>query len=176
MRILIADDHALFRDGLRLQLQALDASAEVLEAADFDAALAQASEPDSPALIMIDLGMPGMDWRQALPLLCQRCPGSSVVVVSASDARDDILVALDKAAGCERAYRECAIGRRPSGAERDWPRLKALLKALEAGDVVVVTRLDRLARSIRALLQVNFNGPGGDSGPRKESPEPASPP
>jgi DNA-binding NarL/FixJ family response regulator len=98
MRILIADDHALFRDGLRLQLQALDASAEVLEAADFDAALAQASEPDSPDLIMIDLGMPGMDWRQALPLLCQRCPGSPVVVVSASDARDDILVALNSGA------------------------------------------------------------------------------
>ncbi len=54
-----------------------------------------------------------------------------------------------EAAGCERTYREKA-----SGAERDRPHLKALLKALEVGDVVVVTRLDRLARSTRELLEI----------------------
>ena len=47
-----------------------------------------------------------------------------------------------KAAGCERTYREKA-----SGAERERPRLKAL----KAGDVLIVTRLDRLARSTRDL-------------------------
>lgn len=95
MRILIADDHALFRDGLRLQLEAHDPSMQVLEAADFESVFEQARETDPPDLVLIDLAMPGMDWHQALPLLRKRCPDATVVVVSASDARDDILAALN---------------------------------------------------------------------------------
>ncbi len=98
MRILIADDHALFREGLRLQLQHFDASTQVLEAADFDATLAHAGESDEIDLIMIDLSMPGMDWRQAIPLLSQLSPESPIVIISASDAHDDILTALNSGA------------------------------------------------------------------------------
>ena len=39
MLVVVADDHALFRDGLRLQLQELDAAIEVLDAGDFNQAL-----------------------------------------------------------------------------------------------------------------------------------------
>ena len=95
MRILIADDHALFRDGLRLQLEAHDPSTQVLEAVDFDSVFEQACKTEPPDLILIDLAMPGMNWRQALPLLRKRCPDAAVVVVSASDVRDDILTALN---------------------------------------------------------------------------------
>ena len=95
MRILIADDHALFREGLRLQLEAHDPSIQVLEAVDFDSVLEQARETDPPDLFLIDLSMPGIDWRQALPLLRKRCPDAALVVVSASDAHDDILAALN---------------------------------------------------------------------------------
>jgi DNA-binding NarL/FixJ family response regulator len=98
MRILIADDHALFREGLKLQLQALDPSVDILEAADFDTAMAHARESESLDLILIDLGMPGMAWREALPLVRQRCPGTPLVVISASDSRDDILAALNSGA------------------------------------------------------------------------------
>jgi DNA-binding NarL/FixJ family response regulator len=98
MRTLIADDHALFRDGLRLQLESHDPSMQVLEAADFDAVFEQVRETDPPNLILIDLAMPGMDWRQALPLLRKRCPDAAVVIVSASDAREDILAALNSGA------------------------------------------------------------------------------
>ena len=52
-----------------------------------------------------------------------------------------------KAAGCAKVFRETA-----SGAKTDRPVLAKLLKALEPGDQVVVTRLDRLARSTRDLL------------------------
>ena len=98
MRILIADDHALFLEGLRLQLEAHDPSMQVLEAADFDGVFEQARETDPLDLILIDLAMPGMNWRQALPVLRNRCPEAAVVVVSASDARDDILSALNSGA------------------------------------------------------------------------------
>ena len=50
-------------------------------------------------------------------------------------------------AGCEKVYREVA-----SGARADRARLGRVLAALGPGDVLVVTRLDRLARSTRDLL------------------------
>jgi DNA invertase Pin-like site-specific DNA recombinase len=53
------------------------------------------------------------------------------------------------AAGCVEVYREKA-----SGARGDRIRLNKLLGRLESGDVLVVTRLDRLARSTRDLLNV----------------------
>jgi DNA invertase Pin-like site-specific DNA recombinase len=54
-----------------------------------------------------------------------------------------------KAAGCERIYSE----KKPGG-NGDRAALKRLLKELQPGDVVVVTRLDRLARSTRDLLNI----------------------
>ena len=50
-------------------------------------------------------------------------------------------------AGCKKVFREVA-----SGAKTDRAQLRRLLDVLDAGDVLTVTRLDRLARSIRDLL------------------------
>src|SRR6266568_4759331 len=50
-------------------------------------------------------------------------------------------------AGCKKVFREVA-----SGAKTDRTQLRRLLDQLEAGDVLTVTRLDRLARSTRDLL------------------------
>lgn len=54
-----------------------------------------------------------------------------------------------KAAGAERIFQE-----KVSGAKADRPELKKLLKAVQAGDMVLMTRLDRLARSTRDLLNI----------------------
>jgi DNA invertase Pin-like site-specific DNA recombinase len=53
------------------------------------------------------------------------------------------------AAGCAKVYAE-----KITGAHSDRPELRKLLRRLEAGDVLVVTRLDRLARSTRDLLNI----------------------
>lgn len=55
--------------------------------------------------------------------------------------------ALQKA-GCERVFEETA-----SGAQRDRPELAAVLSHLRSGDVLVVWKLDRLARSVRQLVE-----------------------
>ena len=55
---------------------------------------------------------------------------------------------LEKA-GCSKIYRETA-----SGARTDRPQLQSLLKGLERGSTLVVTRLDRLARSTIDLLTI----------------------
>ena len=66
---------------------------------------------------------------------------------------DDQDLALQRAAlreaGCKRLFEE-----KLSGARRDRPQLARLLDQVRAGDVVVVHRLDRLARSTRDLLEV----------------------
>jgi DNA invertase Pin-like site-specific DNA recombinase len=54
-----------------------------------------------------------------------------------------------RAAGCEKVFRE-----KISGAHADRKELRRLLAGLHKGDLVVVTRLDRLARSTRDLLNV----------------------
>lgn len=61
------------------------------------------------------------------------------------EAQDEAL----KAAGCTTIYRE-----KISGARADRPQLRAMIGALKPGDVMVVTRLDRLARSTRDLLNI----------------------
>jgi len=54
-----------------------------------------------------------------------------------------------KDVGCKRIY-----GEKVSGAKRARPELARMLDQLRAGDVVVVSRLDRLARSTRDLLEI----------------------
>jgi len=54
-----------------------------------------------------------------------------------------------QAAGCGNIFKEKA-----SGAKTDRPELAKAIRRLEAGDVLIVTRLDRLARSTRDLLNI----------------------
>jgi DNA invertase Pin-like site-specific DNA recombinase len=66
--------------------------------------------------------------------------------------RDQDLAAQDaelRAAGCAKVFKEKA-----SGAKTDRPELAKVIRKLEPGDVLVVVRLDRLARSTRDLLNV----------------------
>ena len=66
--------------------------------------------------------------------------------------RDQDLAAQDAelmAAGCAKVFKE-----KMSGAKTDRPELAKAIRRLEPGDVLVVTRLDRLARSTRDLLNV----------------------
>jgi DNA invertase Pin-like site-specific DNA recombinase len=68
--------------------------------------------------------------------------------VSTRDQNHALQLDALKAAGCERVYTEKA-----SGAQRDRPELKAALDYTRAGDTLVVWKLDRLARSIRQLIE-----------------------
>jgi DNA invertase Pin-like site-specific DNA recombinase len=67
--------------------------------------------------------------------------------VSTDGQSVDVQVRQLRAVGCEKVYRETA-----SGAKTDRAQLRRALDKLTAGDVLMVTRLDRLARSTRDLL------------------------
>ena len=69
--------------------------------------------------------------------------------VSTDDQHLDNQRAALRAAGCQRIYEE-----KISGAKRERPELTRLLDHAREGDVLVATRLDRLARSTRDLLEI----------------------
>lgn len=98
MKILVADDHALFRDGLRYLLGQLGEALELLEAKDGAEALELARAHPELDLVLLDLGMPGIDGLAGLRLLRARCPAVPVVILSGSEEPADVRQALDAGA------------------------------------------------------------------------------
>lgn len=96
MRILIADDHTLFRDGLRLVLAGLegefDSPVEILEASSYTEALDQAKT--GVDLVLLDLVMPGLPWTKGLDSIKQSLPKIPVIILSASTDRRLVLEAV----------------------------------------------------------------------------------
>lgn len=94
MKILIADDHDLFREGLRHILEQMRDDLTVLEAADFTQAAAAVEQDSDIGIVLMDLAMPGEDWADALTRLREVRPEIRVIILSASDDRRQILHAL----------------------------------------------------------------------------------
>ena len=97
MKILVCDDHALFRAGLTAALRDLSVETEVLEAADSDAAMAAIDEHEID-LLLLDLQLPGVDGWSTLRALRASHPTLPVVIVSASEDPADVRAALDAGA------------------------------------------------------------------------------
>jgi two-component system, NarL family, nitrate/nitrite response regulator NarL len=98
MKILIADDHALFRDGVRQLLQQLADDVLVVEAEDCPRTLAAIEADADLRLVLLDLCMPGQDGFTALDTICCSYPALPIVVLSASEAPPDMRRALSSGA------------------------------------------------------------------------------
>lgn len=98
MKVLIADDHALFRQGLRLVLAEYDETVEAVEAASFTDALARAEDSGPFDLALVDLSMPGMPSFEGVAALTARLADAAVVVLSASERADDVARAIEAGA------------------------------------------------------------------------------
>ncbi|MDA0305787.1 MAG: response regulator transcription factor [Proteobacteria bacterium] len=94
VKILLADDHALFRDGLRQVLVGFDPDICVVEAADYPQAIAKAGTERDFSLALVDLAMPGMERFAGLAALCDRLGDVPVVVVSAHESNEDVRQAM----------------------------------------------------------------------------------
>ena len=84
LNILIVDDHALFREGLRLLLTRLAPAVSVVEAGTVEAALTRAK--DDIDLVLLDVNLPGCRGLDSLHAVRTHYPNSAVVLLSGVDA------------------------------------------------------------------------------------------
>ena len=93
-KILIADDHPLFREAIHNVISDGFPGSEVMETADLDSALALTQEHDDLDLILLDLNMPGMHGLNGLINLRNEAPTIPVVIVSAEQDKQIVLQAI----------------------------------------------------------------------------------
>ena len=75
MKVLIADDHALFRDGLGMRLEQIDPNVVILQASSFGQALKILDQEKKIDLVVLDLDMPDMPWEEGLGRMRPLCRG-----------------------------------------------------------------------------------------------------
>ncbi|TAJ77954.1 MAG: response regulator transcription factor [Gallionellaceae bacterium] len=90
IKVLMVDDHALFRDGMRYVLQQLADEVEVIDSGNFVDGMKQAAGNPDLDLALLDLNMPGSDGVKSIQAFHEKNPCIPLVVVSGSDQRDDI--------------------------------------------------------------------------------------
>ncbi|MCK1785905.1 MULTISPECIES: response regulator transcription factor [Pseudomonas] len=93
-KILIADDHPLFREAMHNVISDGFPGSEVMETADLESALALTQEHDDLDLILLDLNMPGMHGLNGLINLRNESPTIPVVIVSAEQDKQIVLQAI----------------------------------------------------------------------------------
>lgn len=89
-RIIVADDHPVFREGVRRIVRHLCPAAEIEEAGTLAELLAVARAGTVPSTIILDLLFPGLDPESSIGELRQEFARSSIIIVSMVDDRDVI--------------------------------------------------------------------------------------
>jgi len=100
VRILIADDHAVVREGLRMILEATGDMTVVGEALDGRDAIEKAATL-SPDVIIMDISMPEMNGIEATRIICERLPMVKIIILSMHHTNEHIFRAIQAGA---RAY------------------------------------------------------------------------
>jgi len=93
LRVLLVDDHALVRAGIRSLLQELPDVEVVAEASDGAQAL-QIVQREQPDVVLMDIAMKGMNGLEAAAKLRERQPGVKVVILSMHTSEEYVLLAL----------------------------------------------------------------------------------
>jgi two-component system nitrate/nitrite response regulator NarL len=97
VRILVVDDHTLFRRGLIALLTRDERLTVVAEAGDAGEAL-RAAQTHQPDVILLDNHLPGVHGVAALPQLCAAAPAARIVMLTVSEDADDLAQALARGA------------------------------------------------------------------------------
>jgi len=98
-RIIVADDHPVFRMGMRHILARVSPGASIEEAGTFGEVLALAGEGEVPAMFVLDLVFPGFAAENSIAMLRRRFPRATLAVVSMADDTETVDLAM--AAGAD---------------------------------------------------------------------------
>jgi DNA-binding NarL/FixJ family response regulator len=166
IRVLVADDHRLFREALRA---VLERECDVVgEAANGEEAVALAARI-RPDIVLLDVGMPGVGGLNAAHRLAKQAPSSKVVILSQHEDEEYVIEAMveagaagylvktDAAAELLSALRAVAAGRSylsAAVAPAVLARLKNTSGTSAAGDAVpvAVVKLTRREREVLSLI------------------------
>lgn len=148
IRILLIDDHTLFRSGIRALLQRQTDFEIVDEAADGVEGIKRAKQ-HRPDVILLDLNMPGLSGLEALQLLVEDLPQTAVIVLTVSEEAEELAAALR---GGARGYLIKNI---------ETEALIAGIRRAAAGEPVI-------SDSMTAKLVAQFRAPAPAAAPRHD--------
>lgn len=89
MNILLADDHPLFREGVKHVLMLLGEQVRILDAHDYPSLFAEAAANPDLDLVLADLYMPGMGGHEGVAEFRNQFPDTPLVIMTASESRAD---------------------------------------------------------------------------------------
>jgi len=157
IRVLLVDDHPLFREGLRHRLD-LDSDIEVLAEADNGLQALEILKDTQVDLVLMDINMPQMDGMYLLELIKEQEMSCKVVMLSMHDNKEYIVAAMRHGAdgyilkdvpGKEliEAIKKVAAGKRYFSAEV----IDTLSQELASGKQVLVTQREQLVLRLISL-------------------------
>jgi len=151
IRVLLVDDHTLFRSGVRALLQRHEGFEVVGEAADSLEGVRRARELH-PEVVLLDLHMPGISGKDAVKLFLEEVPGIHVIMLTVSEAADDLVDTL----------RAGASGYLLKNIETE-VLLDSIRRAVSGDSVVSAEMTTKLVKGLRA------SSASGTDGDEKES-------
>lgn len=151
IRVLLVDDHALFREGLAGILNAQPDFEVVGEAGDGLEALVKAREL-VPDLILMDIGMPGFDGLEATRRIKQELPAATIVMLTVRDEEEKLFKAIQNGA---QGYLLKSIHSR---------EMVRLLRGAVRGEAAITPALaGRMLEEFRRLSRAIPSGAGEES-------------
>ncbi len=151
IRVIVADDHPLFREGVVASLRGAGDFVVVGEASDATDAVRSARE-HLPDVALLDVTMPGSGLRAAAEIAAH-CPATRIVMLTVSEDEDDLMTALKAGAS---GYVLKGVSAR---------ELAAVLRKVAAGEVYVPPAL--AGRMLRELSRPRVVSPVDDLSPRE---------
>lgn len=141
IRVLVVDDHTLFRGGIKLLLQR-QTGFEVIGEAGGGLEGIKAARRLNPDVILLDLHMPEMSGLETIPLLREEVPQARIIMLTVSEDAEDLLQALQ--AG--------ACGYLLKNIDTDF-LLQSIARAAAGESVMSPQMASKLARVVRAPVR-----------------------
>jgi len=141
IKLLVIEDHVLVREGLVQTLRQLADEIEISAVADYDGAVALLKNDPCFDLILLDLGLPGIDGMSCLKAFRRRYPATPVVILSA----------FDDAQTVNKAMKGGAASFVPKTYSSE--RLLAVLREVLAGEVFTPEPVPAVSVAISPLLK-----------------------
>jgi DNA-binding NarL/FixJ family response regulator len=154
IRVLICDDHALFRRGLMMVLEEEDGVEVIAEAADGAEAVDLAAR-HAPDVVLMDVRMPDISGIEATRTIREEMPATRIIMLTVSDDEDDLFEAI-KAGATGYLLKEISID-----------EVADAIRAVVNGRSLLSPQMAaKLITEFSALAQRAEGVPAGASGPK----------